>query len=68
MLIYNYNFMSSDIKERILKILIFIIISFIMLRYILDVPLSDIDQTKIVLGITICFMFVNTYYPTVLTQ
>ena len=59
---------DSNIKERIVRMMIFIILSFIMLRYILGLNLSDIDQTKIVLGITVCFMFVNTYYPTVITQ
>ena len=59
---------ESDIKERIVRMMIFIILSFIMLRYIIDIELNDIDQTKIVLGITICFMFVNTYYPSIITR
>jgi hypothetical protein len=57
-----------DIKERIIRILIFIILSFIMLRYLIGVDLNDIDQVKIVIGVSICFMFVNTYYPTIITQ
>lgn len=57
---------ESDIKERIVRMMIFVILSFVMLRYVLGLDLSDIDQTKIVLGATICFMFVNTYYPIVL--
>lgn len=60
--------MDNDIKERIVKMMIFIILCFIMLRYSVGVELNDIDQIKIVIGISICFMFVNTYYPTVITQ
>jgi hypothetical protein len=59
---------NNDIKERIIRILIFIIGSFIILRYLLGLTLSDIDQIKIVFGISVCFMFVNTYYPVVITQ
>jgi hypothetical protein len=59
---------NQDIKERIVRVLIFVILSFIMLRYLLGLELSDIDQTQIVLGLTVCFMFVNTYYPVVITN
>ena len=56
---------QTNIKERIVRILLFIILSFIMIRYILHIELNDIDQTKIVLGIAICFMIINTYYPSI---
>jgi hypothetical protein len=59
---------DSNIKERIARIMIFIILSFMMLRYATGVELADIDQTKIVLGMSVCFMIVNTYYPTVITN
>lgn len=55
-------------KSRITRIIIFMLLGFIIVRYLTGIELSDIDQVKIVLGSTICFMFVNTYYPTVVTQ
>jgi hypothetical protein len=60
--------MNIDIKERIVRLLIFIIINYIIVRYALGLNLSDIDQTKIVLGSSVCFMFVNTMYPVVVTR
>lgn len=68
MLIIPIMTKDSNIKERVVRMLIFVILSFVMLRYVLGIELSDIDQTKIVLGVTICFMLVNTYYPTVITE
>lgn len=59
---------QSDIQSRIIRVLIFILLGFVVIRYLSGVSLSDIDQIKIVLGFTICFMFVNTYYPTVVIQ
>jgi hypothetical protein len=58
----------DDFKERIARVMIFIVLSFIIIRYLLGIELSDIDQTKIVLGLSVVFMFVNTYYPVVLTR
>ena len=59
---------DSDIKEKVVRLLLFIILSYVILRYGLGLNLSDIDQTKIVAGLSVCFMFVNTYYPTVITK
>lgn len=56
---------ENDITERIVRVLLFMIFSFVLVRYALGLSLSDMDQTKIVLASTVCFMFVNTYYPSV---
>lgn len=58
----------TDIKERFVRVLIFIILSFIIIRCLLGLDLSDFNQIKIVLGMTVCFMFVNTYYPNIVTK
>ncbi len=59
---------GSNIQSRITRVLIFILFGFILVRYLTGVQLTDFDQTKIVIGLTICFMFVNMYYPTVVIQ
>lgn len=64
---------TNQLQERIVRVLIFILLGFIMVRYCLrksgdSSGLSDLDQIKIVLGMTVVFMFVNTYYPVVVTK
>lgn len=59
---------QSNIKEKIVRLLLFITLSYVMLRYCLGLNLSDIDQTKIVAATSVCFMFVSTYYPEVVTK
>lgn len=59
---------QSDISERIMRILIFMLLSFIILRFLIATTLSDIEQIKITAAVTVCFMFVNTYYPVVITK
>jgi len=59
---------DTSIKERIVRLLMFIILSFLVLRYALGLCLTDIDQIKIVIGLSVCFMFVNTFYPVVVTK
>jgi hypothetical protein len=55
-------------RERIIRILLFIIFGFVILRYILDINLTDVEQIKIILSMTLCLMFVNTYYPHVIIK
>ncbi len=59
---------DADIKERVVRLMMFIILSYVIVRYALGLNLSDMDQTKIVLGSSICFMFVNTMYPVIMTR
>lgn len=64
--------LNIDIKDRLLRLLIFIITCFLIIRFII-VPsaytdITDIDQAKIITAATICFMFVNTYYPVVVLK
>lgn len=56
------------IQDRIIRLLIFILINFIALRYLSEVNLTDYDQAKIVAISTICFMFISTYYPYVIAK
>jgi hypothetical protein len=58
---------AIQIQERLLRLLIFIILNLIVLRYISGIGLSDYDQIKITGISTLIFMFVNTYYPHVVT-
>jgi len=71
---------TNQLQERIIRVLIFILLGFIVVRYCFrtsgsdqlissDLRISsDLDQIKIVLGMTVVFMFVNTYYPVVVTK
>ena len=59
---------SNIIIDRIVRLLIFIILNFIIIRYLLALNLSDTDQIKIVLASTVCFMFVTMYYPLVVIK
>lgn len=59
---------SINVKERIVKILMFIILCFLIIRYCLFIELTDIDQLKILMGVSVCFMFVDTQYPHVVKK
>ncbi|VBB18112.1 hypothetical protein YASMINEVIRUS_575 [Yasminevirus sp. GU-2018] len=59
---------QDNIQERVVRILIFVLMNFIILRYLAGLELGDGDQLKIVAVTTLCFMFVNTYYPYVVTK
>ena len=60
--------MHQNIQSRITRLLVFILLGFIVVRYLTGIPLSDLDQTKIVFGMAFLFMFLNTYYPSVIIQ
>ncbi len=57
---------SNIIIDRLVRILIFVVLNFIIIRFLLGLNLSNIDQIKIVLASTLCFMFVLMYYPIVI--
>lgn len=59
-------FEYSVIQERVLRLLIFILLNFILVRYVLDITMDDYSQIKIVAVSTLCFMIVDTYYPHVI--
>lgn len=59
-------FEYSIVQERLLRLLIFILLNLVLIRYILDVVLDDYSQIKIVAISTLCFMIVDTYYPHVI--
>lgn len=61
---FNYN----NTQERVVRMLIFILMNLIILRYLSGLELGENDQIKIVMVTTLCFMFVNTYYPHVVTN
>ncbi|AYV77436.1 MAG: hypothetical protein Dasosvirus2_32 [Dasosvirus sp.] len=63
----NSNAPEPDIKERIVRVLIFMIFVFLLIKYIVGVP-SLTDQINIVLVSTVSLMFVNTFYPVVVTK
>lgn len=61
--------LKQNINEKILRLLIFIILNFIIIKYIINPnltnDLTDTEQVLITLSSTLCFMFVNTYYPSI---
>ena len=61
---YKYN----DISEKLIRLLIFVVASYIMLRYASGVEINEYDQTKIVLIVSAVFMFVSSYYPNVIIK
>lgn len=58
----------GETTTRIVRILIFALLSFVLVRYALGVDLTDTEQIKIVLATSVCFMIVNTYYPVIITR
>jgi hypothetical protein len=58
---YKYN----DNSEKLLRLLIFIITSYVLIRYVSGININDCEQTKIVLITSAVFMFVSSYYPNV---
>jgi Flp pilus assembly protein protease CpaA len=60
--------MQMDLKDRLIRLIIFIILSFIIVKCFTGVNLTNGEQINIVMGVAICFMFVNTYYPQVVLK
>lgn len=53
----------TEYTERLVRLLMFVLASSILIRYVSGIELSDYDQLKLVTVATVSFMFVNTYYP-----
>jgi len=58
--------LQPELIDRIVRVLIFMFMGFIIVKYVPESKLGDMEQMKIVLAMTVCFMFVNTYYPFVI--
>lgn len=52
-----------DIIDRFIKLLIFIIINYLVLKFILRETITDYVYLQILIVNSICFMFVYNYYP-----
>ena len=59
---------TQEIKDKLIRIIIFIVFNLVLLRYISDIQLDDMTQIKIVLISTICYMFVSAYYPVIVIR
>jgi hypothetical protein len=64
----NNVIVLGETTTRIVRILIFVLLSFVLVRYALGIDLTDTEQIKIVLATSICFMAVNTFYPVIITR
>lgn len=49
--------------DKIIKLLLFIIINYIVLKIIIKNNISTYTYLQISIINTICFIFINTYYP-----
>lgn len=54
--------------DKIIKVLIFIIINYIILKFILRNTVTEYVYLQILIINTICFMFVYNYYPCISLQ
>ena len=54
---------NIDIINKFVKILIFIIINYLVLKFILRNTITEYIYLQILIVNTICFMFVYNYYP-----
>lgn len=54
--------------DKIMRIVLFMLISFVLIRYCLNIQLDDYEQIKIIMATAIAFIFVNLYYPSVIIQ
>ncbi len=63
-----YEYATTDIKYRLLRMLIFAIFTLLFLRYVSGLNLDDNASLQITLATTIWFMFVDTFYPNVLIK
>lgn len=64
--------LKQNINEKILRLLIFVILSFVIIKYIINPnltnSLTETEQVLITLSSTLCFMFINTYYPSIVNN
>jgi hypothetical protein len=61
------RYTQNNSVDKCIRLLIFVLFSFVFVRYALGLELTDWEQTKIVLAVSASFMFVNTYYPVIMT-
>jgi len=54
---------NNDSKNRIIRLLIFLFLSFIFLRFVYDLDTNNI--MVIILSQAVIFMFIDLYYPSV---
>jgi len=54
--------------DKCIKLLIFIIINYMVLKFILKTSITEYDYIQILIVNTICFMFVCNYYPCISLQ
>ena len=66
--ITNMFDIDNSLQDRIIRLLIFALINFIILRYLSEINLTNYEQIKIVLISVLCFMIVNTFYPYVVMK
>lgn len=59
---------TLETKERLYRVIIFVILNLVLIRYFIGINIDDIAQIKIVLVSVICYMFINTYYPVVVPR
>jgi hypothetical protein len=62
-----FNLQQSN-THKLFRLLIFVIIIMIIIRYFLDIDLSDMDQLKIILSVTVVYIGISTFYPYVVVK
>lgn len=60
--------LSTSSYDKIMRLLWFVIICFVFLRYLLDVQNDEYQQIKIIIAASIAYIFVNMYYPVVVIK
>lgn len=64
----NDKLLMTDIKYKLLRLLIFIIFTLFFLKYLSGLNLTDFACLEVTLVTAITYMFIDTYYPTVLIK
>ena len=55
--------LTQDITDKLISVLLFIIIGFLIVKYLLKLNISESDQINLIISMTILYMFITTYYP-----
>jgi hypothetical protein len=64
----NDKYLTTDIKYRFMRLLIFVIFTLLFLKYLSGLNLNDFACIEITIATSICFMFVDTFYPNVMIK
>jgi len=56
---------NNDTKNRIIRLLIFMFLSFVLLRFVYDIDINTDKSLIIILSQTAIFMFIDVYYPSI---